>query len=251
MVKPKVLLAGETWITQSTHIKGVDSFTTSTLESGAGEFISALTDDGFCEVNHLMGHDVPQRFPDSMSDLGRYDVVILSDIGSRSILLHPDTWTKSLPTVNRLSLLRDWVLAGGGLGMIGGYLSFQGLDGAARYADSPLADILPAIMSQGDDCVEVPEGAEPRVTTEHAIVHGMPAPWPKLLGYNRLRPREGATVACTIGDDPLLCIGSAGKGRVLAWASDMGPHWCPPTFTHWAGYSTLWRRSITWLSQAR
>ena len=37
------------------------------------------------------------------------------------------------PVPNRLKLLRDWTANGGGLAMIGGYFSFQGIDGRARW----------------------------------------------------------------------------------------------------------------------
>ncbi|RNI24239.1 glutamine amidotransferase [Flexivirga caeni] len=250
MNNPKVLLAGETWITQATHIKGVDSFTTSSLESGAEAFIKVLTDDGFCTVDHLMGHDVPKDFPASADALSAYDVIVLSDIGSRSFLLHPDTWLSGKPTVDRLELLRDWVKGGGGFAMVGGYLSFQGLDGAARYGTSALADVLPAVLQERDDCVEVPAGATPVVEAGHEIVDGMPPDWPILLGYNRFRPRPGADIVCTLNGDPLLTVMEAGQGRSLAWASDMGPHWCPDTFTSWAGFRNLWRGAVTWLSRS-
>ena len=43
-------------------------------------------------------------------------------------------------------------------------------------------------------------------------------------------------------------IGLFGKGRVLAFASDMGPHWAPPGFTEWPGYTRLWGQAATWLA---
>ena len=58
-------------------------------------------------------------FPASLDALQAYDAVILSDIGSNSILLHPDVWLKSQTFPNRLKLLRDWVSKGGSLAMIG------------------------------------------------------------------------------------------------------------------------------------
>ena len=56
-------------------------------------------------------------------------------------------------------------------------------------------------------------------------LHGPPRPegiqpWPKFLGYNRLRPRTGATVVARCGDDVFLAVGEYGKGRALAFASD-------------------------------
>lgn len=243
----RVLLVGETWITHATHIKGVDSFTTNSLESGADAFIAALADDGFCEVTHLMGHDVPRKFPDSLAGLSEYDVIILSDIGSRSFALHPETWSAGVPKVDRLAVLRDWVNGGGGLGMVGGYLSFQGLSGAARYRSSAIADVLPVMLEEWDDCVEVPAGSVPTVVMEHDITRGVPADWRPLLGYNKLRARPGADVLCTLDGQPLLTVMTSGQGRSLAWASDMGPHWCPEAFTQWDGFRELWRGAVAWL----
>ena len=50
---------------------------------------------------------------------------------------------------------------------------------------------------------------------------------------------------------PLLVAGTFGKGRTLAWTSDIGPHWLPPEFAAWPGYARLWRQSLAWLVGAR
>jgi uncharacterized membrane protein len=38
------------------------------------------------------------------------------------------------------------------------------------------------------------------------------------------------------------------QGRTLAWASDIGPHWCPVGFAEWAGYARLWNNAVNWLA---
>jgi uncharacterized membrane protein len=38
------------------------------------------------------------------------------------------------------------------------------------------------------------------------------------------------------------------RGRALAWASDIGPDWCPQGFTTWSGYGTLWRNALSRLA---
>ena len=132
--------------------------------------------------------------------------------------------------------------------MIGGYLSFQGIEGKANYRATPLAEVLPVELELGDDRQEAPEGAVPRVTNiEHPVTAGITDEWPALLGLQRLAATQGAEVLATIGDWPLLVVGRFGQGRVLAFASDIGPHWAPPSFTEWPGYSRLWRQAITWL----
>ena len=42
--------------------------------------------------------------------------------------------------------------------MIGGYFSFQGIDGSARWRRTPVEDVLPVTCLPYDDRVEVPEG---------------------------------------------------------------------------------------------
>ncbi len=41
--------------------------------------------------------------------------------------------------------------------MIGGYLSFMGIEAKANYKNTVLAEVLPVIMLDGDDRVEKPE----------------------------------------------------------------------------------------------
>ena len=41
-----------------------------------------------------------------------------------------------------------------------------------------------------------------------------------------------------------------GKGRAIAWTSDIGPHWCPPDFVSWEGYGRLWQQCLSWLTGA-
>jgi len=60
-----------------------------------------------------------------------------------------------------------------------------------------------------------------------------------------------ATVSAEYGGKPLLVAGRFGKGRTLAWTSDIGPHWLPPEFVAWKGYARLWTQALAWLSGDR
>jgi uncharacterized membrane protein len=161
----------------------------------------------------------------------------------------PDTFDKSKSTPNRLTLIREYVAQGGGLVMVGGYMTFQGIDGKARYHDTPVEEALPVTMLATDDRVEVPEGRTPIVCApDHPIVTGLPAQWPALLGYNRVVPKPGATVTATVGDAPLLVAWEWGRGHAVAFTSDCGPHWCPPDFLIWPGYAQLWQQMIAWVT---
>ena len=245
----RVLLAGESWVTHSVHVKGVDSFDTSTYTEGAGRLIEAL-ETAHIEVDYLPGHLVPARFPATAADLAGYGAVILSDIGANSLLLAPATFEHSEAAPNRLASVDQYVRDGGGLLMIGGYLSFAGIEGKARYHATPIEEALPVTISATDDRAERPEGVEPEVTSPgHEVLAGVPEAWPALLGYNQLTARPDAEVLARCGADPLLTVGSHGAGRSAAFASDCAPHWCPPAFMNWPGYDLLWPNLLRWLAR--
>ncbi len=245
-----MLLAGESWIMHTIHQKGFDHFATTAYGEGHQWLAAALSAGGF-DVEHLPNHLANERFPTTVEELRRFDVVILSDIGSNTLLLHPDTFTKSISRPNRLVSLRDYVAGGGGLVMVGGYLTFQGIDAKARYAGTPVEAALPVTMLTVDDRVEAPEGCEPTVSAaDHPIVAGLATTWPRLLGYNRLTAKPNATVVATVAADPLLVAWTFGEGRAVAFASDCGPHWAPPAFVEWDGYAPLWQRLVGWAGAA-
>lgn len=247
----RVLLAGESWTMHTIHQKGFDSFTTTAYAEGHRWLSNALRSGGV-ELDYLPSHLAADQFPATPEELGRYDAVVLSDIGANTLLLSTDTFTKSIPMPNRLESLRAYVEGGGGLVMVGGYLTFNGIDGKARYGGSPVEEALPVMMIPGDDRVEAPQGITPAVVdAAHPIVAGLPESWPDMLGFNRLIPRSEATVIATAGADPLIVAWSYGRGRAVAFASDCGPHWAPPAFVEWDGYAALWRQLVTWAATGR
>src|SRR5215472_14119495 len=245
----RVLLCGESWVTHSLHIKGVDSFTTSSYVEGADHLRAALTDADI-EVDYLPGHLVPARFPASADGLAGYAAVILSDIGANSVLLAPQTLEHSQPVPDRLAAIEQYVRSGGGLLMIGGYLSFAGIEGKARYHGTPVEDALPVTISAADDTVEKPQGVVPAPEMPgHPVLRDVAGPWPALLGYNRLTERPDAEVLVRCGTDPLLACRDYHGGRSAAFASDCAPRWAPPAFLDWPGYRALWPALIRWLGR--
>ncbi len=230
-----MLIAGESWVTHSIHQKGFDSFTTTSYHEGAGPLRDALADGGYA-VDYLPNHLAASQFPASANELARYGAVILSDIGANTLQLHPDTFDHSVPHADRLQVVRDYVAAGGGLIMVGGYLSFQGIDARARYAGTPVEDALPVSLERADDRVEtraVPGRACGSPTTRswrHAR---------RLAPAARLQPRPanpGVDLVVSVGPDPLIVAGRFEQGRSAVFTSDCGPHWCPPPFVDWEGY---------------
>lgn len=252
MSKIKVLLAGEAWTAGTIHTKGFDQFATSDYQTGVGPLQAAL-EGSDVELNHLPAPLVPAQFPATMDALGAYDVVMLSDIGANSMLLHPDTFLRGKRTPNRLKLIAEWVAGGGALVMAGGYYSFQGLNGGARYRGTPIEAILPVTISPHDDRLEVPEGFSPVPVVEHSILAGIEGEWPYLLGLNTVTVKRDAKLLLAMpaefGGHPVLAVGEHGKGRAMAWTTDVAPHWLPDEFSQWPGYAALWRQAFAWLAR--
>ena len=248
MEKISVLLAGESWVSSSTHFKGWDFFSSTVYETGVNSLEEVLTGAGI-DFNHMPAHLAAVQFPTNLDDLNQFDVVILSDLGANTLLLHPDTWLHGKSIPNRLKLIREWVRAGGGLIMCGGYYSFSGIYGQAKYYHTPVEEALPVNIHTYDDRIEAPEGAIPEIVEpDHPILRGIPSDWPYLLGFNELMLKDNAQLLAKIEDYPLLAVWKYGAGKSMIWASDIGPHWCPVPFTTWKGYGRLWLQSLHWLT---
>ena len=245
----EILIAGESWETYSIHIKGFDTFTTCTYGEGVQWLRAALESAGH-QVHFMPNHLALREFPGTAEELQRYGVVMLSDCGSNTLLLHPETSFNSVRTPNRLTAIHDYVADGGALVMIGGYMTFQGIDGKARYHGTPVEDALPVVMQATDDRVELPEGNNPvAVSSGHPILKGIEGEWPVFLGYNRFTARPEAEVLLTIGNDPFVVVGKYKKGRSAAFASDCGPHWGPPEYLNWKYHDQFWAQLVAWLAE--
>lgn len=250
----KVLLVGESWISSATHYKGFDQFGSVTFHLGAEPLVKALKGSEF-ELTYMTAHEAVDKFPYEMAGLDEYDAIILSDIGANSLLLPPEVWLHSRTVPNRLKLIKAWVEKGGALLMVGGYFSFQGIDGKARWRRTPVEDTLPVTCLPYDDRIEIPEGAVADVVKpDHPVMAGLGDKWPLLLGVNEVEVRDGAEVIARLPQDqgghPLLVLGTYGKGRTAAWTSDIGPHWLSPAFCEWEGYGRLWKNILGWMTKS-
>ncbi|MBA4800064.1 MAG: cytoplasmic protein [Rhizobiales bacterium] len=253
----KVLLVGESWISSATHYKGFDQFGSVTFHLGAEPLVKALEGSEY-ELTYMPAHDAVEKFPFEMAGLDAYDAIILSDIGANSLLLPPAVWLHSKTVPNRLKLIKAWVEKGGGLLMVGGYFSFQGIDGKARWRRTAVEDTLPVSCLPYDDRLEIPEGSTAVVLKpDHPVMAGLGGEWPLLLGVNEVEVRDRADVDVLArlpedqGGHPLLVTGTHGEGRTVAWTSDIGPHWLSPAFCEWQGYARLWKNILGWMTEAR
>ncbi|HEY0209752.1 glutamine amidotransferase [Acerihabitans sp.] len=254
MSQKQILLVGETWVTSATHFKGFDQFGSVTFHSGAKAAIAALSGTEFA-LTHMPAHQAVEEFPFTGQALSRYDAILLSDIGANSLLLHPDVWLHGKTVANRLDVLRDWTYGGGALAMFGGYLSFQGIDGKARWHRTAVEQALPVECLPYDDRIEVPQGFRPVIDPlkqAHALFNDISGEWPLLLGANEVRAKPGSEVLARLPDElgghPLLVTGGFGQGRTLVWTSDISPHWLPQSFIDWPGYKQLLVNMLGWLT---
>lgn len=253
--KKRVLLVGESWVSSATHYKGFDQFGSVTFHTGAEPLVKSLDNSPF-ELTWMKAHEAVNEFPYESAELDRYDAFILSDIGANSLLLPPEVWLHSRTVPNRLKLLKQRIEQGAGLLMCGGYFSFQGIDGKARWRRTAVEDVLPVTCLPWDDRVEIPEGTQAEIVLrEHPTVAGLNEPWPYLLGVNEVevRQRDDVELVARLSQDqgghPLLIVGEYGAGRSAAWTSDIGPHWLSPAFCEWTGYRQLWTNVLSWLTR--
>lgn len=243
----KILFIGESWVIHMIHTKGYDSFTSTKYEEGATYLLSCLK-EADVEVDYMPAHDVQVRFPKTIEELNQYDSIVISDIGSNTFLLQNSTFYQMEVVPNALELIQEYVQHGGGLLMVGGYLSFMGIEGKANYKNTVLAEVLPVEMQDGDDRVEVPQGLHPETIAQHEITEGIEN-WPTFLGYNKFAAKPDAKVLAKVGEDPFVVIGSYGEGKTAAFASDCAPHWGTVEFMNWEYYQAIWVRLLQYLAK--
>lgn len=242
----KILIAGETWISNKVDVKGFSAYSTSTYGVGLTELVAALEEFGH-EVTHIPNHEAVETFPWDVEAALRFDVIMLSDISADTLQIHPDCFDRGLRTPDRLRVLADYTAGGGGLVMVGGYMSFSGIEGKAHYQATPLAEVLPVGMLGYDDRVETCQGVVPVVEGAHEVLAGIDGEWPFFLGYNRLTAKDDAELVMSVEGDPFLVVGCHGEGRTAAFASDCSPHWGSPEFLAWPHYSRFWGQLVEWL----
>jgi len=200
----------------------------------------------------------PGRFEEHLKES---DLIIISDVESKCFNLYPDFFERSKRTnlvktyPDRMDSLRKWVHSGGGLMMLGGWLSFSGSKGTGGWGRSRMAEALPVECLPGEDLVDSSAGFTPEVLLpSHPLARGLPwKTFPPLFGYNELIPKADAEVVVRVEQTghPLLVAGRWGKGRVLVYASDPAPHW-GINFEMWEGYDAFWRQAMKWtLRRAR
>ena len=170
-----------------------------------------------------------------------------------------------------LSRIRDYVLRGGGLAMVGGDLAFA----SGGYAETPLADVLPVTMppSTTPETRAIVTGRfRPRLSPDmarHPLLELLPGPAANSRAWASLAMLEGANALTGLRGDgralllhpdrraadgtpmPLLAVGTAGRGRALALATDTTWRWGISTAGltgDASAYERFWDRALRWLT---
>ncbi len=216
--------------------------------------LDALNAESDITVEHMTNWRALKEFPETPEAIAeKYDVVVLSDIEQEVLVLYP--WERMQDTPmgpNRLESIREFVRNGGGLIMIGGWESFTGRRGIGDWGGTPVEEALPVTCLQvNDDRREAPQGVHIQtLVKDHPVTKGID--WdtcPMFTGYNRIVAKPEATVLAKVKEfgDPFIAVREFGKGRSMAFASDISPHW-GAGFQKWENYGKSFVQAIRWLS---
>lgn len=174
---------------------------------------------------------------------------MFSDIGTNTFLLLPEVVKQGKRAPNLLKLTREYVANGGGFCMIGGYMTYGGMEGKGKWKDSPIEEILPVELIGGDDRVEVPEGADLGCMPDsHPVLEGLPAEWPYILGFNKTVLKSSGQPLVTWNGAPIIAVSEYKNGRTMAYTTDCAPHWAPAAMCQWDQYPKLWDNIVQWLA---
>lgn len=250
-----VLYIGDSETVISRYAVGADVFEQAYFNDNGRYLRHALAGHPEIAVRHIIPANVPAEFPATDAELAAYDVVIFSDVGYNSMIFYPGLAPPYQYPLgpDRCQMVADFVARGGGFVMVGGYLSFAGFNGIARYHGTVIEEVLPVAIAPHDDRVEVVAGFRFEIVDPaHPIVAGLD--WSNaaftLCGYNRLTLKPGAHLIARHRADPILATGTHGHGRTAGFASDFAPHWAGD-FVRWDGYPRFWAQLLTWLAGNR
>ena len=58
----KILLVGESWVSNATHYKGWDQFSSTTFHLGAEQLVNSI-DSSLFKIDYMTSHDAAENFP--------------------------------------------------------------------------------------------------------------------------------------------------------------------------------------------
>ncbi|MEM9190126.1 MAG: glutamine amidotransferase [Myxococcota bacterium] len=191
--------------------------------------------------------------------LGSFDLVIFQNFE-----FGPYQMAQYLPGI------RNYVLRGGSFAMVGGDLSFA----SGGYPGTPLAEVLPVEMPPAGGDVLVLGRFRPQFAPDlerHPLLALLPDPVANQGAWEALAELDGANLLLgPRGEEsqvllqhpthrvpggrplPVLTVGTAGAGRVLALGTDTSWRWGMATAGQTgdgSAYDRFWERALRWLTK--
>ena len=181
------------------------------------------------------------NFSYTLEELKQYDVIMFANIDINGF--NPPL------SEDNMKDIRKFVEEGGTFIMAGGYGSFGGYDGSlypwiVGYDGTPIEEILPVeIIQHGNTCWK---DFVPRVLKKHFLTNGIFQNHPTMHGLNLVEAKPESIVLADDGEgNPFLVIWKYGKGRALAFTSDIGPGW-GSDYISWEHSEEFWHRVMIW-----
>ena len=125
----KILYVGDTQVNVQTSIKGIDSWTFTYYSDSARYLRNALNAAEDIECVHIPSMNCIEQMPSTLEEMQQYDAILVSDVGYNNIVFQPgNVQPFKVPMgPDRVGALCEYVQQGGGFMMIGGWLSFAGI----------------------------------------------------------------------------------------------------------------------------
>jgi uncharacterized membrane protein len=200
------------------------------------------------------------------------DELFREHLGSFDVVFFQNFEYEPYGMASYLPRIRDYVQRGGSFAMIGGEQSFV----SGGYANTPIAEILPvALPPDGTPKTRalLTERFRPELVPElsnHPVLKLLSDPAANAQAWAELAPLQGANRVERVlkrgqvllthpreqADDgspmPVLTVGSADKGRVLALGTDTSWRWGITTGGRRgdsSAYHRFWDRALRWLAR--
>lgn len=205
--------------------------------------------DNFLLQGEAVSVDISRGLPDKPEDFKEFDIIILGDIAASAFREY------------QLKYLREWVEGGGGLMMLGGYSCFN----PGGWRDTPIAQVLPVMMSAEDPQIAMPLLVEVTAAGRtHPIMKGITEFESDAIQKGKgalggctgtAGPRSGAQVLAygkdSRGKSYILCAAQKfGKGRSFAFTADTTgkAHRELVGFGIPSPYEKFWGQAVRWLA---
>lgn len=211
------------------------------------------------DVTPLANWEIYRLQPGGLEEyLKESNCLIISDVEAKCFHLYPSFFDRArrenriVTFPDRLKVIKEWIHNGGGMMMLGGWLSFSGVQGRSGWGRSSLKEALPVECLLIEDLVESSEGFTAEIIEpEHPIVKGLAwDKFPPIFGYNEVKEKPEGQVLVRVKEtgDPLVVAGEYGNGRVFTYMSDPAPHW-GINFELWESYDAFWLQALNWVKK--